>query len=128
MPSILPVDILAIGAHPDDVELGCGGTLAKHVAAGDSVGILDLTRGEMGTRGTPELRDAEARQAAEILGVSQRLNAGMRDGFVQNSEENQRTLIAYLRAFRPRIVLATAPRDRHPDHGNASALIVEACS
>ncbi len=127
MPSILPVDILAIGAHPDDVELGCGGTLAKHVAAGDSVGILDLTRGEMGTRGTPELRDAEARQAAEILGVSQRLNAGMRDGFVQNSEENQRTLIAYLRAFRPRIVLATAPRDRHPDHGNASALIVEAC-
>lgn len=127
MPSPTPVDILAIGAHPDDVELGCGGTLAKHVAAGDRVAILDLTRGEMGTRGTTKLRDAEAMEAAHILGVSQRLNSGMRDGFVENSEANQRLLITYLRAFQPRIVLATAPRDRHPDHGNASQLIVEAC-
>ncbi len=127
MPSLSPVDILAIGAHPDDVELGCGGTLAKHVAAGDRVAILDLTRGEMGTRGTAELRDAEALEAAKILGVSQRVNAGMRDGFLENSEANQRLLIAYLRAFQPRIVLATAPRDRHPDHGHASQLIVDAC-
>ena len=87
-----PVDILAIGAHPDDVELGCGGTLAKHVAAGDRVAILDLTRGEMGTRGTAELRDAEAQEAARVLGVTQRLNAGMRDGFLENSEANQRVL------------------------------------
>ena len=127
MPSLSPVDILAIGAHPDDVELGCGGTIAKHVAAGDRVAILDLTRGEMGTRGTAELRDAEAVEAAKILGVSQRVNAGMRDGFLENSEANQRLLIAYLRAFQPRIVLATAPRDRHPDHGHASELIVDAC-
>jgi bacillithiol biosynthesis deacetylase BshB1 len=127
MPSLSPVDILAIGAHPDDVELGCGGTLAKHVAAGDRVAILDLTRGEMGTRGTAELRDAEALEAAKILGVSQRVNAGMRDGFLENSEANQRLLIAYLRAFQPRIVLATAPRDRHPDHGHASQLIVDSC-
>ncbi len=127
MPTLTPVDILAIGAHPDDVELGCGGTLAKHVAAGHKVGILDLTRGEMGTRGTPELRDSEAHEAARMLGVSQRLNVGLRDGFLENSEANQLQVIAFLRAFRPRIVLATAPRDRHPDHGNASALVVDSC-
>ena len=127
MPIPSSVDILAIGAHPDDVELGCGGTLAKHVAAGHRVAILDLTRGEMGTRGTAELRDAEALEAARILGVSQRFNAGMRDGFLENSEANQRLLIAFLRAFRPRIVLATAPKDRHPDHGHASQLILDSC-
>ena len=127
MPIPSSVDILAIGAHPDDVELGCGGTLAKHVAAGHRVAILDLTRGEMGTRGTAELRDAEAQEAARVLGVTQRLNAGMRDGFLENSEANQRVLIAFIRAFRPRIVLATAPKDRHPDHGHASQLIVDSC-
>lgn len=126
MSQLPTIDILAIGAHPDDVELGCGGTLAKHVAQGDRVAILDLTRGEMGTRGTAELRDQEAIHAAQILGVSARYNVGLRDGFLENSEANQRALIPFLRALRPRIVLCTAPRDRHPDHGHASNLVVDA--
>ena len=119
--------ILAIGAHPDDVELGCGGTIAKHVAQGHQVAILDLTRGEMGTRGTREIRAKEALAAAHILGLSGRYNAELKDGFLENTEDAQRKVISFIRHLRPDIVLATAPKDRHPDHGHAAALIVDAC-
>jgi len=121
-----PVAVLAVAAHPDDAELACAGTLAKLTAQGHAAAILDLTRGELGTRGTADLRDLEAAQAARILGV-QRANARMADGFFQNDPDHQRRLIGYIRAFRPRLVLANAPEDRHPDHGRAGALIRDAC-
>ncbi len=121
------VEVLAIGVHPDDVELGCGGTLLKLRAAGRSVAIVDLTRGELGTRGTPELRLQEAAEAARILGIEQRLNLGLRDGFIGESEAEVRAVIGALRAFRPRVVLANALEDRHPDHGQAAALVRRAC-
>lgn len=120
----MQVDILAIGAHPDDVELGAGGTLAKHAALGFKTGILDLTEGEMGTRGTPAIRRAEAQKAAEILGAQFRLNARFPDGWIRDSEEAVREVIKVIRYCKPRIVLANAPKDRHPDHG-ASAQLVE---
>ena len=121
------VDILAIGAHPDDIELGCGGTLAKHVALGHTVGLVDLTRGEMGSRGTVLERDAEAVKAAQILGASFRVNLDMPDGRLVNNFDSQQRIIELVRAHRPRIVLCNAPRDRHPDHGVASSMVVEAC-
>jgi len=127
MTTIEAVSVLAIAAHPDDAELGCAGTLAKLTHKGHTAAILDLTRGELGTRGTPELRDQEAAEAARILGV-QRANARMADGFFQNDAAHQLRLIGYIRAFRPRLVLANAPQDRHPDHGRAAALVREACS
>lgn len=119
--------ILAIAIHPDDIELGCAGTLIKHAAMGQAVGILDLSAGELGTRGTPELRLKEAADAAAIMGVRVRENAGMRDGFFQNDEAHQRQLITYLRRWQPDIVLANALEDRHPDHGRAGKLIADAC-
>ncbi|MFN3951054.1 MAG: bacillithiol biosynthesis deacetylase BshB1 [Thermaurantimonas sp.] len=122
----MQVDILAIGAHPDDVELGAGGTLAKHHALGHKIGILDLTMGEMGTRGTPEVREAEAAEAARILGASFRLNAHLPDGWINADETSVREVIKIIRFCRPRIVLANAPRDRHPDHGSAAELIMRA--
>lgn len=120
------LDILAFGAHPDDVELSCGGTIAKEVSLGKKVGIVDLTRGELGTRGTAEIRDNEAKQAASILGVSMRENLGFRDGFFKNDEANQLEIIKILRKYRPKLVLCNAQTDRHIDHGRAALLIHEA--
>lgn len=120
------LDILAFGAHPDDVELGCSGTLAGMVTRGAQVGIIDLTRGELGTRGTPEVRLQESETAAAILGAAVRINLGMRDGFFQNNEEHQLMIIQALRKYRPQVVLCNAPTDRHVDHGRGSALVRDA--
>jgi len=122
----MKLDILAIGVHPDDVELSCGGTILSTIAMGKKVGILDLTRGELGTRGNAESRTAEAAEAARILGVSLRSNAEMEDGFFANDAGHQRTLISYIRAHRPEIILCNAEEDRHPDHGRAASLTEEA--
>lgn len=119
--------ILAIAVHPDDVELGCAGVLIKHAQKGQSVGILDLTRGELGTRGTPELRLEEAQDAATVMGLTVRENAWMRDGFFRNDEEHQLKLVEYIRKYQPEIVIANALEDRHPDHGRAGKLIADAC-
>jgi bacillithiol biosynthesis deacetylase BshB1 len=123
----MKLDILAIGAHPDDVELGCGGTLIKHIEKGYKVGILDLTRGELGTRGSAEQRDIEARSAAELMGVNYRHNLRMKDGFFQNDEAHQLKVIEVIRHTRPDIVLGNAISDRHPDHGRSAKLIYDAC-
>ncbi len=123
----MKLEILAFGAHPDDVELGAGGILAKHAYLGHKTGIIDLTQGEMGTRGTPEIRLKEAQEAAKILNCSIRENLGLRDGYIRNSEESQLEVIRVLRTYRPDIVLCNAPTDRHPDHGHASKLVVESC-
>ena len=124
---MVKVDILALGAHPDDVEMSCAGTLLAAVAAGKKVGIVDFTRGELGTRGTPETRAAEAEAASKILQLSIRENLGMADGFFQNDRAHQLLLIAALRRYQPDIVLANAITDRHPDHGRAAQLATEAC-
>ena len=121
------LDILAFGAHPDDVELSCGGTIAKEVSVGKKVGIVDLTRGELGTRGSADLRAKEARQAASILGVSVRENLGLRDGFFKNDESHQLDIIKILRKYRPNVVLCNAQTDRHIDHGRAASLVHDAC-
>lgn len=123
----MKLDFLAIGAHPDDVELGCGGTLAKLISEGKKVGILDLTRGELGTRGTELTRKEEAKNAAEILGISVRENLGLKDGFIENSKEYQLKIIEMIRKYQPEVVFANAIRDRHPDHGKASVLVNDAC-
>lgn len=119
--------ILAIAVHPDDVELGCAGTLIKHAQKGQLTGIVDLTMGELGTRGTPETRYKEAQAAAKTMGVSIRENAKMADGFFRNDEAHQKQLIQYIRKYQPDIVLANALEDRHPDHGRAGKLISDAC-
>jgi len=123
----MKLDILAIAVHPDDAELGCSGTLLMERANGKRTGVVDLTRGELGTRGTPELRAKEAARAAEILQLDARENLGMADGFFQNDEAHQRLLIRAIRKYRPEIVLANALEDRHPDHGRAGHLIRDAC-
>lgn len=123
----MKVDILAIGAHPDDVELSCAGTLAKEISRGKKVAILDLTQGELGTRGTSEIRAAEAKQAAAILGVHARYNLNFADGFFRNDKEHQLKLIAYIRLLKPEIILCNAVEDRHPDHGRAAKLVTESC-
>ncbi len=120
-------DILAFAAHPDDVELSCAGTLMKHIEAGMSVGIVDLTQGEMGSRGTIETRYAEAADASKIMGVSERVNLKMADGFFEINEKNKRLIVEQIRRFRPKIVLVNAVSDRHPDHGRGSQLVSEAC-
>lgn len=119
--------ILAFGAHPDDVELGCGGILARHAAAGDAVGIVDLTLGQMGTRGTVQGRLKEATAASEILGLRLRENLEMEDGLFENDHAHRLKVIQALRRHRPDIVLCNAPHDRHPDHGRAAALVLESC-
>lgn len=124
---MLKLDILVVAAHPDDAELGCSGTIASQVAKGHQVGIIDLTHGEMGTRGTPELRLQEAAQAAELLGITVRENMGFKDVFFQDDEEHQLKLIQVIRKFQPDIVLANAISDRHPDHGKGSSLATNAC-
>ena len=121
------LDILAFGAHPDDVELGCGGTIISHIANGKKIGIVDLTKGEMGTRGTPEIREKEAEEAADIMGVDFRLNLEFPDAFLDNSKESKMQIVKLIRQYQPEIVLATAIEDRHPDHGNAAQLISDAC-
>lgn len=123
----MKLDILAFGAHPDDVELGCGATLAKEISLGKKVGIVDLTRGELGTRGSAEIRDEEARKAAEILGVTVRENLKFRDGFFVNDEKHQLEIIKMIRKYRPDIVLCNAIDDRHIDHGKGSKLVSDAC-
>lgn len=123
----MKIDILAFGAHPDDVELGCGGTIAKEIANGKKVGIIDLTHGELGTRGSAEIRDKEAAKAAAILGVSVRENLNMRDGFFVNDEQHQLQIIKMLRKYQPEIVLCNAPDDRHIDHGKGAKLVADAC-
>ncbi len=121
------VDILAIGVHPDDVELSCSGTLLRHIAMGHSVGLLDLTRGELGSRGSADIRDAEAADAQRLMGATVRENLRMADGFFTHNEENVRKIITALRKYRPKIVLANAIDDRHPDHGRAAKLTADAC-
>ncbi len=123
----MKLDILAIGAHPDDVELGCGATLAKEIAMGKKVGILDLTQGEMGTRGTPGIRKIEATNAAHVLGVQFRENLYLPDGFVENTKSYQMALLKVIRTYKPDIVLTNAIDDRHPDHSRASQLTETAC-
>lgn len=121
------VDILCFGAHPDDVELSCSGTVLKHIAMGKTVALVDLTRGELGSRGSAEIRDMEAAKAAEILGVEARVNLGMADGFFTHDEAHLRKVIEAVRVFQPEVVLCNAPEDRHPDHGRAGKLVSEAC-
>ena len=122
----MKLDVLAIAAHPDDAELCCAGTLAALAQSGKKVGVLDLTRGEMGTRGTPELRLEEARNAAEILGLSARENAGLPDCGIENSASQRETVIRFVRYFRPEICFVNALEDRHPDHRNAARLSLDA--
>ena len=121
------LDILAFGAHPDDVELGCGGTVAKEVSNGKKVGIIDLTRGELGTRGSVDLRDQESKLASNILGLELRENLNFKDGFFQNNESNQIEIIKVIRRYRPEIVLCNAEDDRHIDHPKAAELVSSAC-
>jgi len=123
----MKLDILAIGVHPDDVELGCSGTLINEIKNGKKVGILDLTQGELGTRGTIDTRYKEAAEAAMIMGVHARENLKMRDGFFKNDEEHQLKLIAALRKYQPQIVIGNVLHDRHPDHGRAGHMIADAC-
>ncbi|MBP1839959.1 bacillithiol biosynthesis deacetylase BshB1 [Formosa algae] len=123
----MKLDILAIGAHPDDVELGCGATIAKEIANGKTVGIIDLTRGELGTRGTAETRDAEAKEAAKILGVTVRENLGFADAFFVNDKSHQLAVIEMIRKYQPDVVLCNAIDDRHIDHGKGSKLVSDAC-
>lgn len=122
----MKLDILAFGAHPDDVELGAGGTLAKAIKEGKTVGIVDLTRGELGTRGTEHTRKEEAKAAGEILGVSVRENLGFADGFFRNDKEHQLEVIKMIRKYQPEIVLCNAIDDRHIDHGKGSKLVSDA--
>lgn len=117
---------MVMTVHPDDAELGAGGTIAKYVAEGKNVGIVDLTRGELGTRGTSETRAKEAQDAADILGVAVRENLGLRDGFFTNEEASQRIIIQAIRKYRPEIIITNALDDRHPDHGRASKLVNDA--
>ena len=121
------LDILVIAAHPDDAELGCSGTIAAHIAKGYKVGIVDLTHGEMGTRGTPEIRLQESDEAARILGLSARENLGFKDIYFKDDEAHQLELIKVIRKYQPEIVLANAITDRHPDHGKGSSLASNAC-
>ncbi len=123
----MKLDILVMAAHPDDAEMSTGGTLASAVAKGKKVGILDFTKGELGTRGTPKIRLEEANNASKILGIHVRENLGFRDGFFRNDEEHQLKIIRVLRKYKPEIVLANAIEDRHPDHGKGASLAVDAC-
>ncbi|MBC8267080.1 MAG: bacillithiol biosynthesis deacetylase BshB1 [Flavobacteriales bacterium] len=123
----MKLDILVFGAHPDDVELGCGGTIIKEVQNAKKVGIIDLTRGELGTRGTAETRKEECENATKILGVTLRENMGFKDGFFENDEKHKLEIIKKIREYCPEIVIANAPSDRHPDHGRASQIVVDAC-
>src|SRR5688572_3708822 len=123
----MKVDILFLAAHPDDVELCCAGTVFKHIEEGATVGIVDLTAGELGTRGNATLRAEEAAKAAELMNISFRYNLGLRDGFFDLSESNKLPVIRAIRKYQPEIVITNAIRDRHPDHGRAGQLVLESC-
>ncbi len=123
----MKADILFITAHPDDVELCSAGTVFKHIAEGATVGIIDLTAGELGTRGNATLRAEEAAKASRIMGVALRENLGLRDGFFDLSESSKLPVIRAIRKYQPEIVITNAVRDRHPDHGRASQLVSESC-
>ncbi len=123
----MKLNILAFGAHPDDVELGCSGTIAKEISLGKKVGIIDLTRGELGTRGSVKIRNSESVKASVILGISARENLDMRDGFFVNDEEHQMKIIKVIRKYQPEIVLCNAFDDRHIDHGKGSKLVSDSC-
>lgn len=120
------LDILVLAVHPDDAELGCAGTLIKHIRKGRRVGVVDLTQGELGTRGTAETRKEEARAASEIMGLTLRENLKMRDGFFSNDEAHQKQVIQVIRKYRPEIIITNAYQDRHPDHGRACQLVNDA--
>ncbi len=123
----MKLDILVFAVHPDDAELGCSGTILKHIAAGKKVGIVDFTRGELGTRGTAEIRDGEAADSAKIMGLQARENLKFKDGFFKNDELHQLEVIKMIRKYQPEIVLSNALRDRHPDHKRAGDLVNDAC-
>ena len=123
----MKLDILAFGAHPDDIELGCRGTIIKHVENGFKVGIIDLTKGDLGTRGNAKIRLEEADSASKVMGLSVRENLNFKDGFFLNDEEHKNALIKKIRKYKPDIVLANAPSDRHPDHARASQLTIDSC-
>ena len=123
----MKLDILAFGAHPDDVELSCSGVILKNTALGRKVGLIDLTKGELGTRGTPAIREKEAKASAKILGVLFRENLKMADGFFQNDKKHLLKVIQKIRQYQPDVVLANALEDRHPDHGRAAKLVADAC-
>lgn len=123
----MKLDLLAVGAHPDDVEISCSGTMLKQIASGSKVGILDLTKGELGTRGNTESRKTEAEEASKILGIHVRENLGFSDGFFANDKAHQLEVIKMIRKYQPDVVLANAPYDRHPDHGRAASLLRDAC-
>jgi bacillithiol biosynthesis deacetylase BshB1 len=123
----IKLDILVMAAHPDDAELSCSGTILSYINQGKKVGIVDFTRGEMGTRGTPEIRLQESNDATKILGLHARENLGLADGFFQNDQASQLILMEVIRRYRPEIVLANALEDRHPDHGKGAKLAIDAC-
>jgi bacillithiol biosynthesis deacetylase BshB1 len=123
----MKLDLLVLAAHPDDAELGCGGTIVKHLNIGKKVGIVDFTRGELGTRGTVEVRAAEAAESSKIMGLTIRENLGLPDGFFKNDQEHQLAVIRAVRKYRPEIVLTNAVNDRHSDHGKAAALAYDSC-
>ncbi|MDB5118171.1 MAG: bacillithiol biosynthesis deacetylase BshB1 [Mucilaginibacter sp.] len=120
---MLKLDILVLAVHPDDAELGCGGTILKHIALGKKVGIVDLTRGELGTRGSAEIRDQEAAAAAKVLGLAVRENLAIPDGFFENTKTYQLKVIEAIRKYQPEIIITNAYHDRHPDHGRANQLV-----
>ncbi|MAX79525.1 MAG: bacillithiol biosynthesis deacetylase BshB1 [Crocinitomicaceae bacterium] len=122
----MKLDILVLAAHPDDAELGCSGTILKHIKQGKKVGVVDFTRGELGTRGSAEIRDQEAADSSKILGLSARHNLRMADGFFEYTKENQLLIIEQVRRFQPDVILINAENDRHPDHGKASKLASDA--
>lgn len=123
----MKLDILAFASHPDDIELGCAGTLIAHIAQGKKVGIVDLTQGELGTRGTPETRIQEAEDASKIMGIAARENLGFADGFFQNDKEHQLKVVEMIRKYKPELVIMNAVYDRHPDHKRGSDLVSESC-
>lgn len=123
----MKIDILAIGVHPDDVELSCSGTILHHIEQGKTVGLLDLTRGELGTRGTAEIRDVEAANAAKLMGARFRINLGLEDGFFTYNKVDMLKVIQVIRKYQPEIVLTNALDDRHPDHGRSAKFTADAC-
>ncbi len=123
----MKLDILVFGAHPDDVELGCGGTIIKEVQRGKKVGVIDFTRGELGTRGNFKIRDIETQKATKLMGVKMRKNLNFKDGFFKNDDEHKLVLIKEIRKYQPEIVITNAPSDRHPDHARASEITINAC-
>ncbi|MBM3178514.1 MAG: bacillithiol biosynthesis deacetylase BshB1 [Bacteroidetes bacterium] len=123
----MKLDLLVLAAHPDDAELGCSGTVVRAIRDGKKVGIIDLTRGELGTRGTAEIRASETAEATRILGLHVRENLGLADGMFLNTPEQRLPVIRAIRKYKPELVITNAPQDRHPDHGRAAALVSEAC-